>query len=81
MAKTVEIPDELHEQLEARARREGVSLPELFARELARAAAKRPLDDILDEVVADPAVDLPVSTADILRELRGPLPEADDDRR
>jgi hypothetical protein len=59
MAKTVEIPDDLH----------------------LGAIVKRPLDEILDEVLAEPPVHLGSSTADLIRELRGPLPATDDDRR
>lgn len=59
MAKTVEIPDELH----------------------AGVIVKRPLDEILDEILADTPVHLGSSTTDIIRELRGPLAAADDDRR
>jgi negative regulator of replication initiation len=80
MAKTVEIPDQLHEALEARARAEGVSLPDIVARELGMMVPKRPLDEIIDEVLAQPRVHLGSSTADILRELRGSLPGDDDDR-
>jgi hypothetical protein len=51
MAKTVEIPDELHEALEARARAEGVSVPDMVARELGMMIPKRPLNEIIDEVL------------------------------
>lgn len=81
MAKTVEIPDELHEALAARAKAEGVSVPDIVARELGMMAGpKRQLDEIIDEVLAQPRVHLGSSTADIIRELRGPLPGDDDDR-
>jgi hypothetical protein len=80
MAKTVEIPDELHEALAARAKAEGVSVPDIVARELGVIGPKRQLDEIIDEVLAQPRVHLGSSTADIIRELRGPLPADDDDR-
>jgi putative heme iron utilization protein len=81
MAKTVEIPDEVYAQLEQRARAAGLSIPELVAREWAMTVPKRPLDEIIAEVLAQPRVHLGSSTADIIRELRGPLPDADDDHR
>jgi putative heme iron utilization protein len=80
MAKTVEIPDELHEALAARARAEGVSVPDMVARELGMMIPKRPLDEIIDEVLAQPRIHVGSSTADIIRELRGPLPGDDDGR-
>ena len=79
MAKTVEIPDEAYAQLEQRARAAGLSIPELVARELGMMIPKRPLDEIIAEVLSEPRVHLGSSTADIIRELRGPLPDNDVD--
>jgi hypothetical protein len=61
MAKTVEMTDELDD---------------VIAREL-RNVVKRPLDEILDELLAETPIHLGSSSADIIRELRGPLPDDD----
>ena len=78
MGKTVEIPDQ---ELLDRARSKGMTIPELVAHELGMVLPKRPLDEIIDEVLALPRIHLGSSTADIIRELRGPLPDDDDDHR
>ncbi|HVE70623.1 MAG TPA: hypothetical protein VNI54_04575 [Thermoanaerobaculia bacterium] len=78
MGKIVEIAED---ELAQRARASGMTIPELVAHELGMVVPKRPLDEILDEVLREPVVYLGSSTADIIRELRGPLPEDDADRR
>lgn len=71
MAKTVEIPDELHEALEARARVRGISLNEYIAHELdAQAGGKGAVADLLDRIRSRPPVDLGISAADLIREGR-----------
>jgi len=81
MAK-VEIPDELHEQLEERAKLRHLSVPDVIAQSLASGDfPKRPLDEILDEILSLSPIHLGTSSADIIRELRGPLPDSDDSDR
>lgn len=71
MAKTVEIPDELHEALEMRARARGISLNEYIAHELdSRSNGKRAVADLLERIRSRPPVDLGVSAADLIREGR-----------
>lgn len=70
MAKTVEIPDDLHEALETRARRDGVSVSQLVATELQK-QLRTPLkpDELLARLREIPPLDLGnLSTADLLRE-------------
>ena len=72
MGKTVEIPDELHEALEERARRDGVTVAQLVAAELQKqlrtALTPAQLRDRLRQV---PPLDLGnLTTADLIREGR-----------
>ena len=84
MAKTVEIaiPDELHEALTAKATARGLSLAEYIDRELDGDISSILRNHrIFDEILGQPPVHLKLSSAEIIRELRGPLPEDDGDRR
>jgi hypothetical protein len=83
MAKTVEIQlaDDVLEALERRAREEKVSLGDLIAREMGPAEAKLTLPEVIDRILAQPRIRLPLSSAEIIRELRGPLPIDDDTHR
>ncbi|HEX2212904.1 MAG TPA: hypothetical protein VHH12_05525 [Mycobacterium sp.] len=72
MAKTVEIPDELHDALEARPRAEGVSVSQFVARELEKKTrvALTP-DELLERLRQIPPLDLGnLTAADIIREAR-----------
>ncbi len=72
MAKTVEIPDQLHDALIERARKEGVSVSDLVARELEKqvTTALSP-DELLERLQRIPPLDLGnLTSADIIREGR-----------
>jgi predicted DNA binding CopG/RHH family protein len=71
MAKTVEIPDELHEALEARAAKEGLPLQTYVARALRTVAEDdQARAELLERIRNRSAVDLGVAAADLIREGR-----------
>lgn len=71
MAKTVEIPDELHDALADRAQKEGVTLPAFVERELRELVESgRAKDALLERIRSRSAVDLGISAADLIREGR-----------
>ena len=89
MTATIQIkgvPDDLHRQLKARAECEGISVPQLILQELRNSAARAssgvmppapdspPLKETLDRLASQPERRLSPSAADIIREMRGPLP-------
>jgi plasmid stability protein len=83
MATTIEIhniPDALHLRLQERAEQAGLSLSDYLLREIMDLAEKpmpekRPsLDEVLARIERWPGVETSESAADIIRELRGPLP-------
>jgi len=72
MAKTVEIPDELHEAVEKRAREEGVSVAQFISRELEkRTRVGLTPDELRDRLRQIPPLDLGnLTAADLIREGR-----------
>ncbi|HEX6085926.1 MAG TPA: hypothetical protein VF266_15445 [Thermoanaerobaculia bacterium] len=72
MGKTVEIPDELHEVLEERARRDGVTVSEFVATELQKQLRTTLTPAQLRERLRQvPPLDLGnLTTADLIREGR-----------
>jgi len=83
MANTMEIsvPEDVRLALIARAEAKGLSLSEYADRELIGDPGDVTNDMILDYILAQPRIHLEPSSADIIRELRGPLPEDDGARR
>lgn len=83
MAKTVEAPDEettLVQQIRAEAAEAGLSVVEYLRRKIEHSPRKLTNDELFAMMAALPVLNIP-SSADIIRELRGPLPGDDDDRR
>jgi hypothetical protein len=71
MAKTVEIPDEFHEQVEARARERGLSVDEYVAHVLDVAPERdRTPAEVLERIRNRQPVDLGISAAELIREGR-----------
>lgn len=69
MAKTIEIPDELHAQLSDRAAAAGMSFGEYVLRELQRPERMNP-NELLAYLDALPPVQSALSSADLLRQAR-----------
>ncbi len=67
------VPEELHRTLKSRAAISGLSLSDYLLRELGKVAQQPSLEEWLDRVAKLPRVALPESSADIVRDLRGPL--------
>ena len=72
MAKTVEIPDRLHDVLSARAQMEGLSVSDLVSRELEKqVTTELSPDELLERLRRIPPLDLGnLTTADLIREAR-----------
>jgi hypothetical protein len=70
MGKTVQIPDELHEALEARARAEGVSMGEYLAHVMGMTMSRCTPVEVLERIRSREPVDLGISAADLIRQGR-----------
>lgn len=70
MAKTVEIPDELHDALAERAEEEGLSVSAYITRELGNADHTMAMARLLERIRRREPVDLGISAADLIREGR-----------
>lgn len=76
MAKTVEIPDELHDALVARAQKEGLSLSDLVSRALETQTTYLSPDELFERLQRIPPLDLGnLTTADLIREGREERPD------
>jgi plasmid stability protein len=64
------VPDDVHRILKARAAMAGMSLSEYMLAELRRTTQQPTRDEVLDGLRRRERADLPVSAADIVRELR-----------
>lgn len=82
MPKTIQVrnvPDEVHREATARAAREGISLSAYVLRVLERSLEVplidevRPVEEVLAQLRSREPVESPVSSAEIIREIRGPL--------
>ena len=82
MSKTIQVrnvPDEVHREATARAAREGISLCDYVLRILDRSLEAPPIEDappaeeVLARLRSREPVELPQSSAEIIREIRGPL--------
>ena len=68
------VPESLHRELKSRAALAGKSLSEYLTEQLWRIAQKPSRAEFLRRLRQDPPTELGVSAADIIREMRGPLP-------
>jgi plasmid stability protein len=67
------VPDGLHRRLKARAAMAGMSLSDYLLSEI-RAVAERPtMEEMRERLARRRTVALPESTADVVREMRGPI--------
>ena len=82
MAKTIQVrnvPDEVHREAKARAAREGISLSDYVLRVLERSLEvppfeeAPPVEDVLARLRSLEPVESSQSSAEIIREIRGPL--------
>ena len=67
------VPDELHRELKARAALAGMSLSEYLLRTLRREVDRPSREEWLRELAQREPVEIDVSSAEIIREMRGPL--------
>jgi plasmid stability protein len=68
------VPDDVHRALKARAASMGLSLSDYLNQELARLAALPRFEDLTGFIKLAGPASARVSAADVVRELRGPLP-------
>ncbi|MXY79907.1 MAG: toxin-antitoxin system HicB family antitoxin [Chloroflexi bacterium] len=76
MPKTIQVrnvPDEVHREAKARAAREGISLSAYVLRILERSLGAPPIDEVLARLRSREPVELPQSSAAMIREIHGPL--------
>jgi len=71
-------PDELHEVLRERARKQGVTLSELVSQVLRREASKPSVEEWLAELDKVPVREKDIDIEKLMDEIRGPWPEPDD---
>jgi plasmid stability protein len=77
MSKMIQIrnaPDDLHQELKARAALAGQSLSDYLLAILRRAAAQATPEEMRAILARRQSVELDPSAADVIREARGPLP-------
>ena len=73
MIQVRNVPDEVHREAKARAARERLSLSAYVLRELERSLEVPPIEDVLARLRSREPVESPLSSAEIIREIRGPL--------
>jgi hypothetical protein len=84
MAKTVEISssvERLREKIAVAAAESGLSLEEYVLRDLEQATAPLANEELFARLLSLPPIDTRLDAAEIIRELRGPLPDDVKDRR
>ena len=77
MSKMIQIrnvPDSLHRELKSRAALAGMSLSEYLTSELQRIVQKPSKADWFRRLREHPRVETDISAAEIVREMRGPIP-------
>jgi plasmid stability protein len=73
MSKMIQIrnvPDQVHRTLKARAALAGKSLSDYLLAEIAQVASRPTLEEMLQRLDALPRVDLPISSAELIRQER-----------
>ena len=76
MAKTIQIrnvPDDVHRALKARARRAGMSLSAFLRREVAKAAERLTIEEVIERARHRGPVVLDEDPVETIRKMRGPL--------
>jgi len=69
------VPSDVHRTLKARASTKGLSLSEYLNHELALLAALPPIEEVTQWIRAAGPAGVGVSGAELIREIRGPLPD------
>ena len=68
------VPDELHRRLKARAAMAGMSLSDYLLKEISAVAERPTMEEMRERLATRSRVETSESAADIIREMRGPLP-------
>lgn len=68
-----DVPEDVHRKLKARAARQGRTLSEMLRQELEAIASQPSLDEVLERIRTREPVELPVSSAELIRQERGEL--------
>lgn len=68
------VPDELHRRLKARAAMAGMSLSDYLLKEITAVAGRPTMEEMRERLASRSRVETGESAADIIREMRGPLP-------
>jgi plasmid stability protein len=68
------VPDDLHRRLKARAAMAGMSLSDYLLKEIGAVAARPTMEEMRARLASRSRVETSESAADIIREIRGPLP-------
>ncbi len=73
MIQVRNVPDEVHREAKARAARAGISLSAYVLRELERSLEISTAEEVLARLRSLEPVESSISSAEIIREIRGPL--------
>ena len=68
------VPEGIHRQLKAKAALEGKTLSDFLLEELMQLAGRPNQDDVWDRIARLPKVESEMTAAELIREVRGPLP-------
>ena len=68
------VPEGIHRQLKAKAALEGKTLSDFLLEELEKLAGRPTQAEVFERIAKLPKVESDVSAADIIREMRGPIP-------
>ena len=80
MAKMVQIrnmPDDIHRKLKVRAAEQGISLSDYLLRLAEHDAGRPTIAELTERIRRETPRTIGVSSADVIRELRGPIPPVD----
>jgi plasmid stability protein len=66
---------EVHRKLKAKAAMEGMSLSDFLRKEVELLADQPSMDELMARIASRPDTTSPLTVAEMIRELRGPLPE------
>ena len=68
------VPEDLHRRLKARAAMAGMSLSDYLLKEISAVAERPTMEEMRERLARRSRVETSESAADIIREIRGPLP-------
>jgi antitoxin FitA len=68
------VPEDLHRRLKARAAMAGMSLSDYLLKEIRQVAERPTMEEMRERIARRSRVETSGSAADIIREVRGPLP-------